>query len=66
MWLQITAIDVDRNAYEIGLPFIRKAGVEHKIDFQLSDAQTALDNLLQEVCQSATYCKISAICKILQ
>lgn len=45
---KITAIDVDRNAYEIGLPFIQKAGVEHKINFVLSDAQIALDNLLQE------------------
>ncbi|KAJ8428758.1 hypothetical protein Cgig2_010762 [Carnegiea gigantea] len=45
---KITAIDVDRDAYEIGLPFIQKAGVEHKINFVLSDAQIALDNLLQE------------------
>ena len=32
--LQIIAIDVDRKNYdEIGLPIIRRAGVEHKIDF---------------------------------
>nr|AAN61072.1 O-methyltransferase [Mesembryanthemum crystallinum]3C3Y_A Chain A, O-methyltransferase [Mesembryanthemum crystallinum]3C3Y_B Chain B, O-methyltransferase [Mesembryanthemum crystallinum] len=44
---KITAIDFDREAYEIGLPFIRKAGVEHKINFIESDAMLALDNLLQ-------------------
>lgn len=30
---QITAIDMDREAYEIGLPFIQNAEVEHKIYF---------------------------------
>lgn len=43
---KITAIDIDREAYEIGLPFIKKAGVEDKIDFVESDALLALDNLL--------------------
>ncbi|XP_021751264.1 caffeoyl-CoA O-methyltransferase-like [Chenopodium quinoa] len=43
---KITAIDCDREAYEIGLPFIKKAGVEGKIDFIESDAHLALDNLL--------------------
>ncbi|KNA12928.1 hypothetical protein SOVF_121840 [Spinacia oleracea] len=43
---KITAIDFDRKAYEIGLPFIKKAGVEGKIDFIESDALLALDNLL--------------------
>lgn len=47
--LQITAIDVDREAYEIGLPFIQKAGVEDKINFIESDAKLALDTLLQNV-----------------
>ncbi|XP_057246984.1 caffeoyl-CoA O-methyltransferase isoform X2 [Beta vulgaris subsp. vulgaris] len=44
---KITAIDVDREAYEIGLPFIQKAGVEDKINFIESDAKLALDTLLQ-------------------
>lgn len=44
---KITAIDFDREAYEIGLPFIKKAGVEEKIDFVESDAMLALDSLLQ-------------------
>ncbi|ONK59120.1 uncharacterized protein A4U43_C08F3170, partial [Asparagus officinalis] len=29
----ITAIDPDRKAYEMGLPFIQKAGVEYKIKY---------------------------------
>ncbi|KAK8568638.1 hypothetical protein V6N13_106541 [Hibiscus sabdariffa] len=32
------AIDPDREAYEIGLPIIQKAGVEHKINFIESQA----------------------------
>ena len=60
---QITAIDVDRDAYEIGLPFIQKAGVEHKINFVLSNAQIALDNLVQEVNQSTIIHKISTIAR---
>ncbi|XWS17373.1 hypothetical protein CRYUN_Cryun33cG0061900 [Craigia yunnanensis] len=32
------AIDVNRETYEIGLPIIRKAGVEHKINFIESQA----------------------------
>ncbi|XP_021750950.1 caffeoyl-CoA O-methyltransferase-like [Chenopodium quinoa] len=43
---KIVAIDCDREAYQIGLPFIKKAGVEDKIDFIVSDAHLALDNLL--------------------
>ncbi|CAN0901394.1 Probable caffeoyl-CoA O-methyltransferase At4g26220 [Linum grandiflorum] len=43
---KITAIDMDRESYEIGLPVIRKAGVEHKVDFVESEALPALDKLL--------------------
>ncbi|KAK9117541.1 hypothetical protein Sjap_016488 [Stephania japonica] len=46
---QVTAIDIDRKAYEVGLPFIRKAGVEHKINFIQSDATSALDEILNKV-----------------
>uniref|UniRef100_A0A7N0ZYS0 Caffeoyl-CoA O-methyltransferase n=1 Tax=Kalanchoe fedtschenkoi TaxID=63787 RepID=A0A7N0ZYS0_KALFE len=42
----ILAIDPDREAYETGLPYIRKAGVESKIKFIQSDAQTILKDLL--------------------
>ncbi|KAJ9688226.1 hypothetical protein PVL29_014110 [Vitis rotundifolia] len=30
---RITAIDIDRHTHEMGLPVIKKAGVEHKINF---------------------------------
>ncbi|XP_059659161.1 caffeoyl-CoA O-methyltransferase-like [Cornus florida] len=43
---QIIAIDPDREAYEIGLPFIKKAGVEHKINFIESDATSVLNEML--------------------
>jgi caffeoyl-CoA O-methyltransferase len=37
---------MNRDSYEIGLPVIKKAGVEHKIDFKESEALPALDELL--------------------
>ncbi|OAY38568.1 caffeoyl-CoA O-methyltransferase [Manihot esculenta] len=43
---QITAIDIDQEAYEVGLPFIRQAGVEHKINFIKSDAISVLNEML--------------------
>ncbi|CAN8325990.1 unnamed protein product [Cochlearia groenlandica] len=43
---KIIAIDVNRDSYEIGLPVIEKAGVEHKIDFRESEALPVLDELL--------------------
>nr|ULF48233.1 putative CCoA-OMT [Gastrodia elata] len=45
---KITAIDIERSYYEIGLPFIRKAGVESKIDFIESEALPVLDRLVQK------------------
>nr|XP_011465468.1 PREDICTED: probable caffeoyl-CoA O-methyltransferase At4g26220 [Fragaria vesca subsp. vesca] len=48
MMTQITAIDRDCKTYEIGLPIIQKAGVEHKIDYIESAALPVLDNLLGE------------------
>ncbi|XP_024190821.1 probable caffeoyl-CoA O-methyltransferase At4g26220 isoform X2 [Rosa chinensis] len=45
---KIMAIDRDRTTYEIGLPIIQKAGVEHKIDYIESPALPVLDNLLGE------------------
>ncbi|KAH9801213.1 putative caffeoyl-CoA O-methyltransferase [Citrus sinensis] len=44
---QITAIDVNRETYEIGLPIIKKAGVDHKINFIESEALSVLDQLLK-------------------
>ncbi|PKU75595.1 Putative caffeoyl-CoA O-methyltransferase [Dendrobium catenatum] len=46
---KITAIDINRSYYEIGLPFIQKAGVEHKIEFIESEGLPALDKLVEEV-----------------
>lgn len=48
LMMQIMAIDRDRKTYEIGLPTIQKAGVEHKIDYIESPALPVLDNLLGE------------------
>ncbi|KAI3422895.1 uncharacterized protein J3R85_011637 [Psidium guajava] len=44
---KIIAIDKDHEAYEMGLPVIKKAGVEHKIDFTESEALQALDEIMQ-------------------
>ncbi|KAJ6903248.1 caffeoyl-CoA O-methyltransferase 3 [Populus alba x Populus x berolinensis] len=43
---QVTAIDKDREAYETGLPFIQKAGVEEKINFIQSEATPILNEML--------------------
>lgn len=46
---KIVAIDVNRETYEqIGLPIIKKAGVEHKIDFIESQALPVLDKLIED------------------
>uniref|UniRef100_A0A5B7C2U1 Uncharacterized protein n=1 Tax=Davidia involucrata TaxID=16924 RepID=A0A5B7C2U1_DAVIN len=45
---KILALDVNRKSYEIGLPYIQKAGVEHKIDFVESQALPVLDKLLED------------------
>ncbi|KAH7683159.1 Class I-like SAM-dependent O-methyltransferase protein [Dioscorea alata] len=52
---KITAIDMDGSYYEIGLPFIKKAGVEHKINFIQSEAHSILDKLIQEVKQDELF-----------
>ncbi|KAL6520543.1 hypothetical protein OROMI_032305 [Orobanche minor] len=43
---RITAIDPDREAYEIGLPFIQKANMAHKIQFIQSEAMKVMEELL--------------------
>ncbi|XP_007012915.2 PREDICTED: probable caffeoyl-CoA O-methyltransferase At4g26220 [Theobroma cacao] len=45
---KIVAIDMNREAYEIGLPIIRRAGVDNKIDFIESEALPVLDQLLED------------------
>lgn len=47
--MQITAIDINLKTYELGLPIIKKAGVEKKIDFIESPALPILDKLLENV-----------------
>ncbi|KAG8367273.1 hypothetical protein BUALT_Bualt16G0055300 [Buddleja alternifolia] len=45
---KITAIDLNRSSYEIGLPIIEKSGVKHKINFIESEALPILDELLKD------------------
>lgn len=45
---KILAIDPDLKSYEMGLPIIQKAGVEHKINFKHSPALPVLDKLLED------------------
>lgn len=45
---KIVAVDLNREAYEIGLPVIRRAGVENKIDFIESEALPVLNQLLED------------------
>ncbi|XP_021293301.1 putative caffeoyl-CoA O-methyltransferase At1g67980 [Herrania umbratica] len=42
---KITAIDTSREFFEVGLPFIKKAGMEHKINFIESDAMEVLNEM---------------------
>ncbi|KAK4480055.1 hypothetical protein RD792_013112 [Penstemon davidsonii] len=55
MSLTITAIDIDKDAYKIGLPIIEKAGVEHKINFIESAALPALNQLLEDPKNRGTF-----------
>lgn len=43
---KVTAIDPDREAYEVGVPYIKKAGVEHKIEFVEGKAMQILEDLI--------------------
>ncbi|KAJ4828899.1 hypothetical protein Tsubulata_013776 [Turnera subulata] len=52
---KITAIDIDRKAYDVGLPIIQKAGVEHKINFIESPAIPVLDKLLEDRANEGSY-----------
>ncbi|XP_051121502.1 flavonoid 3',5'-methyltransferase-like [Andrographis paniculata] len=45
---KVVAIDPDKEAYEVGLPYIKKAGVQHKINFVNSDAMAAITNLIDD------------------
>ncbi|KAL6330220.1 hypothetical protein AAG906_040142 [Vitis piasezkii] len=45
---KIIAIDIDREAFELGFPIIEKAGVQHKIDFIEAPGLEVLDRLLED------------------
>ncbi|RVX09517.1 putative caffeoyl-CoA O-methyltransferase [Vitis vinifera] len=45
---KIIAIDIDREAFELGFPIIEKASVQHKIDFIEAPGLEVLDRLLEE------------------
>ncbi|CAA2986548.1 probable caffeoyl- O-methyltransferase At4g26220 [Olea europaea subsp. europaea] len=51
----ITAIDLDRSSYEMGLPIIKKAGVEHKINYIESEALPVLDKLLENPANQGSF-----------
>jgi hypothetical protein len=48
-FLQILAMDINRENYELGLPVIQKAGVAHKIDFKEGPALPVLDQMIEDV-----------------
>ncbi|MQL75460.1 hypothetical protein Taro_007803, partial [Colocasia esculenta] len=50
---KVTAIDCNRSSFEIGLPIIRKAGVEDKINFIESQALPVLDKMCKENSEAA-------------
>lgn len=47
--MQILAMDINRENYELGLPVIEKAGVAHKIDFKEGPALPVLDQMIADV-----------------
>ena len=58
--MQIIAVDLNLDTYEIGLPIIKKAGVEHKINFIQSEALPVLNKLLETVsCNHLHYALIN-------
>lgn len=42
-------MDINKENYELGLPAIKKAGVDHKIDFREGPALPVLDELVKDV-----------------
>ena len=53
--MQITAIDIDKEAYEVGLEFMKKAGVDHKINFIYCDGMEVLDKLVNDVSEKHVF-----------
>ncbi|WJX95185.1 Caffeoyl-CoA O-methyltransferase 2 [Trifolium repens] len=52
---KVLALDITREYYELGLPMIEKAGVDHKIDFREGPALLLLDQLLQDENNKGTF-----------
>ncbi|XP_023905929.2 LOW QUALITY PROTEIN: flavonoid 3',5'-methyltransferase [Quercus suber] len=52
---KIIAIDPNKDAYQIGLPFIQKAEMEHKINFIESEASPILNDLIINSKQEGTF-----------
>ncbi|XP_058194682.1 flavonoid 3',5'-methyltransferase-like isoform X1 [Rhododendron vialii] len=52
---KVIAIDQDKEAYELGWPFVRKAGVELKINYIHSDGMISLNNLLKNERQEGEF-----------
>uniref|UniRef100_A0A7N2L9A8 Caffeoyl-CoA O-methyltransferase n=1 Tax=Quercus lobata TaxID=97700 RepID=A0A7N2L9A8_QUELO len=52
---KIIAIDPNKDAYQFGLSFIQKAGVEHKINFIESEALPILNDLIANKEQEGTF-----------
>ena len=42
-------MDINRQNYELGVPFMKKAGVLHKIDFREGKGVSLLEDLLSDV-----------------
>ena len=53
--LQILAMDINKENYELGLPVIQKAGVAHKIDFKEGPALPVLDQMIEDVSVTKTH-----------
>jgi caffeoyl-CoA O-methyltransferase len=48
---KVIGLDINRDSYNIGVPFIEEAGVAHKVDFGEGLAMDSLKTLLSEVCK---------------
>jgi caffeoyl-CoA O-methyltransferase len=46
-------MDINRQNYELGVPFLKKAGVLHKIDFREGKGISLLEDLLSDVSRSS-------------
>jgi len=52
---KILAMDINRENYELGLPVIKKAGVDHKIEFREGPALPVLDEMIKDEKNHGSY-----------